>query len=103
MLGREPRRLYSLSRSEPTRGNLRIDVARINNELAFHMPDKTRRADYFGAHCRPHDTAVFMSPSDAWQQPLLRLVDTIVGIGVGVACKWVGSFLFYKFTGGQAT
>jgi hypothetical protein len=44
-----------------------------------------------------------MSPSDAWQQPLLRLVDTLVGIGVGVACKWVGSFLFHKFTGGQAT
>ena len=43
-----------------------------------------------------------MSPSDAWQQPLLRLVDTVVGIGVGVACKWVGSFLFYKYTGEQA-
>src|SRR3984957_3708688 len=43
-----------------------------------------------------------MSSSDAWQQPLLRLVDTIVGIGVGVACKWVGSFLFYKYTGEQA-
>jgi hypothetical protein len=59
MLGREPRRLYSLSRSEPTRGTLRIDAARINNELAFHAPEQTRRADYFGAHCRPHDTAVF--------------------------------------------
>jgi uncharacterized membrane protein YgaE (UPF0421/DUF939 family) len=44
-----------------------------------------------------------MSPSDAWQQPLLRLVDTVVGIGVGVACKWFGSFLFDKYTGGQAT
>ena len=43
-----------------------------------------------------------MSPSDAWQQPLLRLFDTIVGIGVGVACKWFGSFLFYKSTAGQA-
>ena len=44
-----------------------------------------------------------MGPSDAWQQPLLRLVDTVVGIGVGVACKWFGSFLFDKLTGGQAT
>jgi uncharacterized membrane protein YgaE (UPF0421/DUF939 family) len=44
-----------------------------------------------------------MSPSDAWQQPLLRVVDTVVGIGVGVACKWAGSFLFDKYTGGQAT
>jgi uncharacterized membrane protein YgaE (UPF0421/DUF939 family) len=43
-----------------------------------------------------------MSPLDAWQQPLLYLVATVVGIGVGVACKWVGSFLFYKYAGGQA-
>jgi uncharacterized membrane protein YgaE (UPF0421/DUF939 family) len=43
-----------------------------------------------------------MSPSDAWQQPLLRLVDTIVGIAVGVACKWVASFLFSKDIGEQA-
>ena len=40
-----------------------------------------------------------MSPADAWQQPLLRLADTMVGIAVGVACKCVGSFLFYKFFG----
>jgi hypothetical protein len=44
-----------------------------------------------------------MIPSDAWQQPLLYLVTTVVGIAVGVACKWAGSFLFYKYTGGQAT
>jgi uncharacterized membrane protein YccC len=43
-----------------------------------------------------------MSPADAWQQPLLRLADTVVGITVGVACKWVGSFLFYKCIGEQA-
>jgi uncharacterized membrane protein YccC len=42
-----------------------------------------------------------MSPADAWQQPLLRLADTVVGITVGVACKWVGSFLFYKYIGEQ--
>jgi hypothetical protein len=40
-----------------------------------------------------------MSPADAWQQPLLRLADTVVGIAVGVAFKCVGSFLFYKFFG----
>jgi uncharacterized membrane protein YgaE (UPF0421/DUF939 family) len=44
-----------------------------------------------------------MSPSEAWQQPLLRLVDTVVGIGVGVACKWIGSSLFYRYAGGRAT
>jgi uncharacterized membrane protein YgaE (UPF0421/DUF939 family) len=43
-----------------------------------------------------------MSPADAWQQPLLRLADTVVGIAVGVACKWAGSFLFYKYIGEQA-
>jgi uncharacterized membrane protein YgaE (UPF0421/DUF939 family) len=43
-----------------------------------------------------------MSPADAWQQPLLRLADTMVGIAVGVACKWVGSFLFYKYVGEQS-
>jgi uncharacterized membrane protein YccC len=40
-----------------------------------------------------------MSPADAWQQLLLRVADTVVGIAVGVACKCVGSFLFYKFFG----
>jgi uncharacterized membrane protein YccC len=36
-----------------------------------------------------------MSPNDAWQQPLLRLFDTVVGITLGVTCKWVGSYLFF--------
>jgi uncharacterized membrane protein YgaE (UPF0421/DUF939 family) len=42
-----------------------------------------------------------MSPVDAWQQPVLRLADTIVGVAVGVACKCVVSFLFSKSFGGQ--
>jgi hypothetical protein len=42
-----------------------------------------------------------MSPVDAWQQPVLRLADTMVGIAVGVACKCVGSFLLHKFFGEQ--
>jgi uncharacterized membrane protein YccC len=36
-----------------------------------------------------------MSPNDAWQQPLLRLFDTVVGIALGVVCKWIGSYLFF--------
>jgi uncharacterized membrane protein YccC len=40
-----------------------------------------------------------MSPVDAWQQPVLRLADTMVGIAVGVACKCVASFLFSKSFG----
>jgi uncharacterized membrane protein YccC len=39
-------------------------------------------------------TAVVMvvaaiSPDQAWKQPLLRLVDTIVGVAVGVAGAWI--------------
>jgi hypothetical protein len=42
-----------------------------------------------------------MSPVDAWQQPVLRLADTMVGIAVGVACKCVASFLLSKSFGEQ--
>jgi hypothetical protein len=31
------------------------------------------------------------NPQDAWLQPPLRLVDTIVGIAVGIVCKWIGA------------
>jgi uncharacterized membrane protein YgaE (UPF0421/DUF939 family) len=39
-------------------------------------------------------TAVVMvvagiSPQHAWIQPILRLVDTIVGVGVGIAAAWI--------------
>jgi uncharacterized membrane protein YccC len=37
-----------------------------------------------------------MSPRDAWQQPLLRLVDTVIGIAVGIACIRIGSSLFVR-------
>jgi uncharacterized membrane protein YccC len=43
-----------------------------------------------------------MSPQNAWHQPLLRLADTLVGIAIGVACKWIGSFLYYRFMGRPA-
>jgi uncharacterized membrane protein YgaE (UPF0421/DUF939 family) len=29
------------------------------------------------------------NPHDAWHQPLLRLMDTLIGIAIGVACKWI--------------
>jgi uncharacterized membrane protein YccC len=39
-------------------------------------------------------TAVVMvvaaiSPGHAWQQPVLRLIDTAIGIGVGIAAAWI--------------
>jgi len=40
-----------------------------------------------------------ITPQDAWHQPLLRLVDTVVGVGVGVACKWAASFLYFRIVG----
>jgi len=32
--------------------------------------------------------AAAISPQHAWQQPILRLVDTIVGVAVGIAAAW---------------
>ena len=43
-----------------------------------------------------------MSSQDAWHQPLLRLADTVVGIAIGVACKWIGSFLYFRCVGKPA-
>jgi uncharacterized membrane protein YccC len=31
-----------------------------------------------------------VSPHEAWQQPILRLADTAVGVAVGVAAAWIG-------------
>jgi uncharacterized membrane protein YccC len=38
-------------------------------------------------------------PQNAWQQPCLRLMDTVTGVLVGIAFKWIASFLFYRFIG----
>ena len=43
-----------------------------------------------------------ISPQDAWHQPILRLLDTVVGITVGVACKWMASFLYFRCVGKPA-
>jgi hypothetical protein len=43
-----------------------------------------------------------LSPQDAWRQPLLRLGDTALGIVVGVTCKWITSFLYYRCVGKPA-
>jgi hypothetical protein len=33
--------------------------------------------------------AAALSPHDAWQQPLLRAVDTAAGIAIGLAVSWL--------------
>ena len=43
-----------------------------------------------------------ISPQEAWHQPLLRLADTLVGIAVGVVCKWTASSLYYRRMGQPA-
>ena len=40
-----------------------------------------------------------ISPHQAWQQPILRLIDTVVGIMIGIACKWCASYAFYRAIG----
>jgi len=43
-----------------------------------------------------------MSPRDAWLEPSLRLLDTVVGIAVGITCVWLGQFLVLKTPGGHS-
>jgi hypothetical protein len=40
-----------------------------------------------------------ISPTDAWQKPLLRFADTVAGITVGVSCAWIGSSLYHRVCG----
>jgi uncharacterized membrane protein YccC len=37
-----------------------------------------------------------ISPDDAWRQPILRLLDTIVGVGIGIGFKWIASLAYSK-------
>jgi len=37
-----------------------------------------------------------LDPKNGWDQPLLRLLDTIVGVAVGVACQWLGAVLLSR-------
>ena len=34
--------------------------------------------------------AAELAPHDAWQQPILRLADTAIGVAVGIAAAWIG-------------
>jgi uncharacterized membrane protein YgaE (UPF0421/DUF939 family) len=42
------------------------------------------------------------NPQTSWQQPFLRLADTVAGVTVGIACKWIASFVFFRVSGQQA-
>jgi uncharacterized membrane protein YccC len=43
--------------------------------------------------------AAALSTQPTWHQPILRLVDTVIGIAVGVSCKWLASYAFYRTVG----
>ena len=38
----------------------------------------------------------------AWQQPWLRLADTVVGVAIGITCRWIALFLFFHVSGREA-
>ena len=64
--------------------------------------DIAGRRDEIGLTAITTAVVMIVAASDsqnAWQQPLLRLVDTVVGIAIGVVCKWTGSFMFYRIIG----
>jgi hypothetical protein len=54
---------------------------------AYHL---SRADDLIGASA--------LSPQHAWQQPILRLAGTVVGVAIGVAAAWLG----LRVTGQQA-
>jgi len=37
-----------------------------------------------------------VSPHDAWQQPILRLADTVIGVVVGLAAVWIAQRTIYR-------
>jgi uncharacterized membrane protein YgaE (UPF0421/DUF939 family) len=41
-----------------------------------------------------------LSPQSGWEQPILRLLDTVVGVPVGLAGAWVGLQLTLRLHGG---
>jgi uncharacterized membrane protein YccC len=52
------------------------------------------RRDEIGLTAITTAVVMIVAASDthnAWQQPLLRLVDTVVGIAIGVVCKWAAT------------
>lgn len=37
-----------------------------------------------------------ITPAHAWIQPILRFFDTLVGVGVGIGCRWAASTVFRR-------
>jgi hypothetical protein len=65
-------RVYSLSRDDDLLGGMWAVLATI-----FVLRDSFRKS------------VAAVSPQHAWQQPILRLVDTVVGVAVGAIAAWI--------------
>ena len=46
--------------------------------------------------------AAAISAESPWHQPLLRLVDTVIGIAIGVSFRWIIDARLLRLIGGQA-
>jgi hypothetical protein len=68
------------------------DFAAHDGEIAARVGDLIRCAGEI----------IPIEPQDTLQQPLLHLLDTVVGINVGVVCKWAASSLLDKILAGKA-
>jgi uncharacterized membrane protein YccC len=44
-----------------------------------------------------------IEPHDAWEQPILRFMDTAIGVVIGVAAAWLGVRLTRRLTGAPAS
>ena len=42
-----------------------------------------------------------ISPENARHKPLLRFADTLVGIAVGVSCRWIEAYAFFHAVGAR--
>jgi hypothetical protein len=40
-----------------------------------------------------------LNPHEAWRQLFLYLLATLIGIAVGVCCKWCASYVFFRMVG----
>jgi uncharacterized membrane protein YccC len=95
-------RVYHLSRADDLIGGLWAVIAAV-----FVFRD-TYQHSMSAAVSRTAATAAIttavvlvasaVSPQHAWQQPILRLADTVVGVAIGVAAAWLG----LRVTGQQA-
>lgn len=58
--------------------------------LVMTLVGRTRDAVTTGITTAVVMVVAALSPHNAWEQPILRLVDTMAGVAVGLAAAWIG-------------